>query len=170
MAYIKCGVVTKISIEKNKKQAIEYLNKFFNIEFFERIKNSYCLKNDILSSNIKEFRNELLEFCNFYGDSLDDCEAYCLEVTIDELIEKKIYLCNDNEKYYFLNYESHKFDTDEVVVTTSNFSIKIFMIPIFWDIYRVIVENFEMISEFINNLVRKSMKNPLKDVSFFAVV
>ena len=46
----------------------------------------------------------------------------------------------------------------------------IFMIPIFWDIYRVIVENFEMISELINGILRKSMKNPLKDASFFTVV
>ena len=170
MAYIKCGVVIKINIEKNKKQAIEYLNKFFDLELFEKTNNSYYLKNDILSSNIKEFRNELLRFSNFYGDSLDDCEAYCLETSIDELIKKKIYLCNDNEKYYFAGYKNHKFDTDEVVVTTSKFSIKIFMIPIFWDIYRVVVENFEMISELVNNMIRKCMKNPLKDISFFTVV
>lgn len=37
MAYIKCGVVTKINIEKNKKQAIEYLNKYFSLEFFDKI-------------------------------------------------------------------------------------------------------------------------------------
>ena len=49
-------------------------------------------------------------------------------------------------------------------------SIKIFMIPIFWDIYRVIVENFEMVSELINNLIHKCIKNPLKDASFFTVV
>ncbi len=170
MAYIKCGVVTKINIEKNKKQAIDYLNKSFNLELYKKNKNSYYLNSDILSSNIKDFRNEFLEFSSFYGDSLDDCEAYCLETSIDKLIKKKIYLCNDNEKYYFSNYENHKFDTDEVIVTTSNFSIKIFMIPIFWDIYRVIVENFEMVSELINNLIHKCIKNPLKDASFFTVV
>ena len=170
MAYIKCGIVIKINIEKNKKQAMEYINKFFNLELFEKIKNSYFLKNDILSSNIKEFRNELLEFSNYYGDSLDDCEAYCLETSIEKLIQKKIYLCNNNEKYYFSDYDNYKFSADEVMVTTSNFSIKIFMIPIFWDIYRVIVENFEMISKLINGILRKSMKNPLKDASFFTVV
>lgn len=170
MAYIKCGVVTKINIEKNKKNSIEYLNKTFNLELFKRIKNSYYLNSDILSLNIKEFRNEFLSFSNFYGDSLDNCEAYCLEVSIDKLIQEKINLCNDNEKYYFSNYENYKFNTDEVIVTTDNFSIKIFMIPVFWDIYRVIVESFEMVSELINNLIHKCMKNTLKEACFFTVV
>ena len=81
-----------------------------------------------------------------------------------------MYLCDNHEKYYFAGYSKHKFSTDEVIVTTNNFSIKIFMIPIFWDIYRVVVENFEMISELINNMIRRCISNPLKDASFFTVI
>ena len=169
MAYIKCGIITKISIEKNRTKAMEYISNSFNTELFNRYDDNYYLKKDILNNNIESYREEFMSYTNFYGDSLCDCEAYCLETTIDNVIKSKIVLCQRNEKYYFSGY-SLKFNTDEVIMTTNKFSIKLFMIPIFWDVYRIIAEDFEMISVLVNNLIRKCMTNPLKDASFFSVV
>ena len=169
MSYIKCGIVTKISIEKNKKYASQYIDKTFNTKLYNKYDSNYYLKKAILSTNIESYREEFMSYTNFYGDSLSDCEAYCLETSIDDVIKRKIVLCQNNEKYYFSGY-NFKFNTDEVIISSSKFSIKLFVIPIFWDIYKVVAEDFEMISMLVNNLIRKCMTNPLKDASFFTVV
>ena len=170
MAYIKCGIVTKINVKKNKEKALEYINSLFNTELYDKEKNNYYIKEDVLRINIKDFRNELLSYSNFYGDSLSDCEAYCLETTIDTLMDKDIVLCDNNERYYFLGFDDYKFNTDSVMVTTSKFSVKFFIIPIFWDIYRIVSEDFTKITELVTNLIHKCLSNPLKDASFFTVI
>lgn len=170
MAYIKCGIVTKINVRKNKEKALDYINSLFNTELYNKDKENYYIKEDVLRVNIKDFRDELLSYSNFYGDSLSDCEAYCLETAIESLINKEIVLCDSNERYYFLGFDNYKFNTDSVMITTSKFSVKLFIIPIFWDIYRIVAEDFTKITEFVTKLMHKCLSNPLKDASFFTVI
>ena len=170
MAYAKYGVVTRIDLLKNKKEGIKYIKDNFDLNFFVRNKNSYLLNNAFINDNLKDLREEFLTFSNFFGDSFDSCEAYCIETDIDELMNHNIILVDNCEKFYFEGYNDFVFDTDCVLYFTNKFSFKLFLIPIFWDINRIESESFNTISLVVNNLTRKCMKNKLKDVSFFTII
>ena len=86
------------------------------------------------------------------------------------MLESKIYLTEDNKNFYFGNYKNMKFETDICIYDAGNISLKIFFIPIFWDINRVIAEYLNNITTTVNNLTRKAMKNILKDASWFTII
>ena len=72
MAYIKCGVVTKINIEKNKKQAIDYLNtktKNIHLSFdIDSINKNECPGVNVPNRWSRGLKKEeaILAFSEFY--------------------------------------------------------------------------------------------------------
>lgn len=124
----------------------------------------------MLKNNLISFREELLILSEGKCDSLNNCEAYCLEININKMLENEIYLTKDNKKFYFQNYENMKFDTDSCIYNDGKIIITIFFIPIIWDINKIIAEDFNSITTIVNNLTRKAMKNTLKDASWFTVI
>lgn len=170
MSYIKCGVTTKIIPIYNNDQTDSFLEKSFDLKLYYKKESSYCLKPEILCNNLREFRKEVLSFTDGKGDSLDNCEAYCLNTNVDDLLNNKIVLIEDNERYYFSNNKYFKFDTDQVVILDDLVGLKLFLIPVYWDINRVKFENFIPVASFMSKLLRTSTNNVLKGASFFVVV
>lgn len=170
MAYFKYGIVVKIEMIKNYKNNYKYLSNCFNLNLYNKIENGYLIKENVLSSNVWKFREEVLDMTNGLGDSFYNCEAYCLNKTINELSKSDIKLCNNNEKYYFSCFVNYKFQADELTLCDEEVSLKLFLIPIFWDINSICFDNFNNMSLFINKLARQSMSNILKDASFFGVI
>lgn len=170
MAYIKYGIVTKIKIIKNIDKSNIFIKKTFNLNLYTKKDKTYYLKEEVLSSNIKSFRKEVMKYTNNVGDSLNNCEAYSLEIPINKLINNNIKLISYNEKYSFSCNKSIKFETDQTIISDNDIKIKLFIIPIFWDINSVTFENPVKISNFINNLTKKAMNNTLKDASFLVVI
>lgn len=170
MGYIKSGIVTRIEILKNEEESSCYIENNFNMDLFDNHDNVFLLKQEVLQQNLIEYREEFLLFSEGKCDSLDDCEAYCLEISINKMLESKIYLTEDNKNFYFGNYKNMKFETDICIYDAGNISLKIFFIPIFWDINRVIAEYLNNITTTVNNLTRKAMKNILKDASWFTII
>ncbi len=170
MSYVKYGVTTKIKLINSNNQTYKYVKDSFDLSLFNKNDNSYYLKSDVLSDNLKWFRKEILRFTEGCGDSLDNCEAYCLNTDVDSLLNNKILLFNDNEKYYFSSNKYFKFEADQVVILDGLIGIKLYLIPVFWDVNRVEYENYITIANFINKLIRTSTSNILKGASFFVVV
>lgn len=170
MAYIKYGITTKIMKIYNNKETDTYINNSFDLNLFAKKSSSYYLKSKLLEDNINDFRKEIISFTDGKGDSLDNTEAYCLNTDIDTLLKNKIVLIDNNERYYFSNNKYFKFDTDQVIVMDNKIGIKLYLIPIFWDVNKVEFENFFSVATFINNIIRSSTTNILKGASFFTVV
>ena len=169
MAYLKYGIVTKVKIIKDNKRTNSFIKDCFNLKLYNKLEKDYLLKEKILTDNIKDFRKELIEYTKG-GDSIDNCEAFCLETTADNLLESKINLCNRNERYYFDYDKSYKFDTDSAIICDEVTAIKLFMIPVFWDVNKVLFDDYIKTAIFINSLVKKTLNNVLKDASFLIVV
>ena len=169
MSYIKGGVVTRIenNISKNNTQELENL---FDLTLFNKKDNDYLLKEQILNENLIDFRKEYLSFSNFKGDSLNNCEAYALEIDVDKMLENYIYLTEGNKKFFFKNHEEYIFETDYFMCTDEKNSFGLYLIPIFWDINEVKTENFSNVMNFVNNLTRKALNNKLKDACWFSVI
>ncbi|MGM9879078.1 MAG: hypothetical protein ACI31R_03545 [Bacilli bacterium] len=170
MGYLKSGIVTRIEILNKGEESIDYIRKNFNLELFTKKDNIYLLKEKILKQNLSLFREEFLSFSERKCDSLDNCEAYCLETNINKLLMNEIYLTKDNKNFYFENYENMKFETDECIFDNKKVLLKIFLIPIFWDINKIEAENLNNIITTVNNLTRKAMKNILKNASWFTII
>lgn len=170
MGYIKSGIATRIEILKNKEVSSCYIEKNFNMELFDNHDNVFLLKKEVLQQNLIEYRKEFLLLSEGKCDSLDSCEAYCLEININKMLENKIYLTEDNKNFCFGNYKNMRFETDRCIYDDGNILLKIFFIPIFWDINRVIAEDLNNITTTVNNLTRKAMKNILKDASWFTII
>ncbi len=170
MSYLKYGVVVKIKLIRSKKNAFNYINKTIDLEYYNKINSTFYLKQEILNNNLKYFRKEFLCFTNNYGDSLDNCEAYCLNVNINELLKSEIVFSLDYESYYFKNYNTLKFYPDIIEFNTSKILIKVYLLPIYWDIYKIEAEDFSKTSNLLNHFTQKLLKNPLKDVSLFTLV
>ena len=163
MAYIKYGVVTRIeNINKNK----DFIKNNFNLDLYEDKKVYYLLKNTILKDNLKSFRKEIMNLSNKKIDSIDSSEAYCLETTGDNLINHDICLLKGGRKYYFQDYEDFIFDTEEVCLLTENSFLKLSFLSLFWDINKIVCEDFSKVSIFLNNSLKKALTNCLKDASF----
>ena len=169
MSYIKGGVVTRIenTNHKNNKQNID---NFFDLTLFNKNDNDYLLKEKILNENLKDFREEYLSLSNFKGDSLNNCEAYVLEKDVNELLDNYIYLIDGNKRFFFKNHEEYIFETDYFMYTDEKNSFALYLIPIFWDINKVKIENFSNVINFVNNLTRKALNNKLKDACWFSVI
>ena len=164
MSYLKYGVVTKIEdLEKEKKN--KFINNNFNLDLYNKNKNIYSIKENVLNSNLKPFREEVLSISH-YGDSIDSCEAYCLNTTADKLINHDICLVKDDQ-YYFKDYEDFVFDFEKVYLFTEKASLRINFLSIFWDINKVECEDFIKVSFFLTNTFKKALTNCLKDASLF---
>lgn len=160
MSYLKYGVVTKIEdLDKSNKI------KYFNLDLYHKTKNMYLLKEDILNSNLKLFREEVLSLSN-YGDSIDSSEAYCLNTTGDELINHDICYYGVDQ-YYFKDYESFIFDFEKVYLFTEQSSLKLNFLSLFWDINKIECDDFTKVSFFLTNAFKKALTNCLKDASLF---
>ena len=59
MSYIKYGVVTRIDIVKNKDNSLKYITNSFNLNMFNKIRNSYYLKDKYLKKNLKRVKTLL---------------------------------------------------------------------------------------------------------------
>lgn len=170
MAYIKYGVVTKIRIIKNQNKANEFIENSFNLKLYNKKDENYYLKQNVLAANIKDFREEVMKYTNNEGDSLNNCEAYCLEKSIEKVINSRITMTHNNERYYFSCNKKLIFETEKIIINDKYIKIKLFIIPIFWDINSITYEEFLKVSTFVNNISRKAFYNSLKDASFFAVI
>lgn len=169
MAYIKGGIVTRVENIKIRKKNF-CISSIFDVSLFEKKENIYLLKNSVLNDNLCDFRKELMSFTNFKGDSLENCEAYCLEISVDKLLENDICLTKDNKKFIFNSYEDFEFETDHFFYKDNVISFDVYFIPIFWDINRVDAENFNNMINFVNNLTRKAMNNKLKGACCFSII
>lgn len=170
MGYLKIGIVTRIEIIKNKELSQNYIKQNFNLNLFNPNEKTYLLKPEVLKKNLTDYRQELMELSEGECDSLDNCEAYCLEINVNKMLENEIYLTEDNKKFYFANYENMNFETDVCTYKTKKMTLKIFFIPVFWDVNWVTFENLNNITTIVNNLTRKAMKNILKDASWFTII
>ena len=170
MGYVKSGIVTRIEILNENKDSNYIVKKYFNVDLYNQKGNIYFLKEKILQQNLKSVREEFLLFSEGKCDSLDNCEAYCLEINVNKMLQNKIYLTEDNKNFCFGNDKNMKFETDICIYDNRKISLKIFFIPIFWDINRVIAEDLNNITTTVNNLTRKAMKNILKDASWFTII
>lgn len=170
MSYIKYAVVTKINYSIDKKEVLKHIKNDFNMQMYTKKDNSYLLKKELLNKYIKDLRSEFLKLTNNYGDSLNNCEAYCIEEDINKVINSEIVLISNNEKYYFKDYKDYVFDTDIVKKRINKYTVKLYLIPIFWDIYQIKAENFYYIEEILNNLTKKVLSNPLKKACIFTVI
>ncbi len=170
MSYIKGGIVTRIDTSKNKEAALEFLEENFDLNLFTNNSDSYLLKEKKLQENLIKFRQEFLDFTMGKGDSLNSCEAYCLEVDVDKMLESGIYLTDDNTKFYFGIDKTKKFETDFCHYYKRKFSLSLFFIPVFWDVNWIEAEDFYIMSVTVNNLTRKAMKNPLKNASWVTII
>lgn len=170
MSYIKYAVVTKINYSIDKKEVLKHIKNDFNMQMYTKKDNSYLLKKELLNKYIKDLRSEFLKLTNNYGDSLNNCEAYCIEEDINKVINSEIVLISNNEKYYFKDYKDYVFDTDIVKKRINKYTVKLYLIPIFWDIYQIKTENFYYIEEILNNLTKKVLSNPLKKACIFTVI
>lgn len=169
MAYIKYGVVTKIETILNTKETKNFVKEHFDLSLYDNVDNKYYLKSDLLNDNLESFRKEVLEFTKGKGDSIDCYEAFYLNTTGDELLKNKIELCDDNESYFF-SCSDYKFETDKVCIYDEGIQLNIHFIAVFWDTNRVEFENILILSELVNNLIKKCSSNKLKDASFLAVI
>ena len=170
MAYLKYGIVVKIKLVKNKSNGYDYIRRTINLDYYNKTNNTFHLKLDILNNNIKAFRKEFLKYTNNYGDSIDNCEAYCLNIDVNKLIESEIIFSSNYESYYFKDYNTLKFNPDIVEISNKKITIKLYLLPIYWDIYSIKAEDFSKTSLLLNNFTQKALKNPLKDVSLFTLV
>ncbi len=170
MAYLKYGIVLKIELIKNKKRSFDYINQTINMNYYNKKNNTFYLKPNFINKHLNTFRKEILTYTNNYGDSLDNCEAYCLNTNINKLIDSKIVFSSDYESYYFKDYNSLKFNPDIIEITDNKLHIKIYLLPIYWDTYKIEAEDFSKTNYLLNNLTQKHLKSPLKDVSLFTLV
>lgn len=170
MSYIKSGIVTRIDIVKKNKESLDYINKSFDLNLFNKVNNHYLLKEDILQKNLYSYKNEYMSFSEKENDSLNNCEAYTLETDINTLLTKKIHLQDFNKKYYFEDFEDFIFEVDYCNYLNNKININLLLIPIFWDINKAVSEDFALITVTVNNLTRKAMKNVLKGASWFTII
>lgn len=168
--YIKTGIVARIDIIKNKNESKKYIKKHFNEKLFTVEDDIYLLKPKLLTENLKEYRLELLSFSENRNDSLGNCEAYCLETDVEKLMEKKVFLTDENTQIYFENFESNRFDLDMCFYSFGGAVLRIYMIPVLWDINKTDSEDFCLVTNTVNNLIRKAMTNVLKDASWFSII
>lgn len=169
MAYLKYGVATKIEVITNNKTTNKFIKDNFNLALYIKKSKHYFLKSEILNKNIKSFRKEVLSYTDGKSDSINNCEAYCLYTNADDLLEDDIVFASDNEKYSF-SCNNHKFETDIGYICNDHIKIKIYIIPILWDINKVEFENNINLSLFTNKLIKNTLQNILKDASFLIVV
>lgn len=167
--FIKGGIITRIDIIKNESQAVKYIEKHFNTNLLEKLNKSFSIRQNILIKNLINYRKELLNITENNGDSLNNHEAYTLGEIIDKLLKEGIYLTKDNKKYYFNNKKEIQFETEFTIKETNKFKIIIYFIPIIWDINRIIIEDSNFLSLILNNLTKKALTNPLKDITWFTV-
>ena len=170
MSYVKVGVVTKIEILKNEKESTLYLKNLLNFDLYDKKNNCYFIKKSVLNNNIYNFRKEFLRFVNNRGDSMSDYEAYYLNTDVNNLLNNLIVFEDSYEKYYFENHKDFVFSTDSICYSNKKVFIKLHFIAIFWDINKIIAEDFSDISLLINNLIRFSINNCLKNASWCAIV
>lgn len=174
MPYIKSGIVTRIEIKKGRQRSIKFIEKNFNINFFDIDKDNgkYLLKEDIFNENIKSYRKEYLSFTRDRekSDSLDSCEAYCLEKNINNILDNKIYFIDGNRRYLFEGDDSFIFSADKCFYEEGGMKLVIYFVAVFWDISIFKSADFSNITITVNNLTRKAMKNVLKDVSWFTII
>lgn len=167
--YFKGGIITRIDVMSENEKAKEYLKKYFELNGYNKINNSYLLKEELLINNIENFRNELLNLTENQSDSLENSEAYLLETTADKLLSKNVFLTKDNKKYYFQDYENIKFETDVYEISEKGVHIILSAITILWNTDKIEIENKNNFEKFINNLIRKSVTNVLKNFSWFTI-
>ena len=167
MGYIKGGIVTRIDIFSNTKKVYSFLNDNFDLSMFKVKNNSYYLDEDLLKNNFWYFRDEYLELIDYTCDSIKNSDCFVIEENVNKLKMSKISLTNNNKSYYFDNHKEYIFETD---VDLNYKNIKIYFISVYWDVNKVIVEDFSNLAKLVNKLTRKSLKNPLKEVSWLTVI
>lgn len=168
--YIKGGIVTKITIlDKNAFQENK-LKEYFDLNLYTKDKNNYYLKEYILNKSIKSYREEILKLTNSKADSIENSEAYILNTNANTLLKEKIILTNNHEKYFFENYKKMAFETDSKTENIEDLNIIIHMIPIIWSTEKISAESINFFCIFINNLIKKSLNNKLKDCSWFTIM
>ena len=167
MGYIKGGIVTRIDVLSNTKKVNKFLNDNFDLSMFNFKNNSYLLDEKLLKENFWKFREEYLELIDHTCDSIKNSESFIIEENINKLKMSKISLINNNKSYYFDDYKEYIFETD---IDLSYKNIRIYFISIYWDVNKIIADDFSNLTKLVNNLTRKSLKNPLKKVSWLTVI
>lgn len=169
MSYIKYGIVTKINIEKDKNFDT-YIKSNFNLKLYEQKEKYYVIKEKIVNKNIKDFRKEILVHSNNNADSINSCEAYCLNTNAEDLLKNKIIFIEEDDKYYFENHEDFVFEFEKVYYFTEKICLKLNFLSLFWDINSIEINDFLTLNTFLNNIAKKALNNCLKDASLFIKV
>lgn len=167
MGYIKGGIVTRIDVINNTKKTQKFLKDNFDLSMFEFKNNSYYLDEVLLKKNFWYFREEYLELIDHTCDSIKNSDCFVIEESVNKLKMSKISLINNNKSYYFDDYKEYIFETD---IDLSYKNIRIYFISIYWDVNNIISEDSSNLTKLVNNLTRKSLKNPLKKVSWLTVI
>lgn len=170
MGYIKGGIVTRIDIMTQNKKTKEYLENYFDLSLYKKEKNTYLIDETNINKNIKEFRKELLTLTNNKGDSIENSEAYLLETTANNLLSKRVILKEHNKKYSFEKYKDINFETDMYEIKKEKVCIILSILILIWDTNKIEIEEPKFFNDFINNLVRKSTVNTLKNSSWFTII
>lgn len=164
-SFIKGGIVTRIDILNNNF----CLEDYFNLNLYKRVKNNYYLKENILNKNLYDLWKEVNFLTNNMGDSISDSDSYVLLTNADKLLKSPIVLESDNKRYRYLKYQRNSFETIIIYEKINKMRIRIYLMPIIWDINRLEIESDLFLKTFLNNLIRKSLKNILKDTIWFVI-
>lgn len=166
MRFIKGCIVSRIDFKDNDDDA---LKKYFDFSLYDKIGNSYFLKEEVLNDNVKELREELLELTFGLSDSIENSDAYALDDNALELLNSKIYLLCNNSRYCYGKYKDNVFDTlfDYSYIEGKKFNF--YMISVIWDISNIVLEDETFFIVFINNLLQKSLVNVLKGSLWFTI-
>ena len=165
MSYLKYGIVTKIENTES-----DVVKNIFNLKLYKQKRNYYLLKESILNKNLKEFRKEIISLSKGQGDSINNCEAYCLETNADLLLENKIHYIDNDDKYYFENHEDFVFDFEKAYYFTDKICLKLNYLSLFWDTNKITIEDFIALDSFLNNISKKALNNCLKEASLFTII
>lgn len=166
MSYFKSGIVTRIEVISDIDGV---LGEYFDLDLFFKTGNVYLLNSSFFNDNICSYREEYMSFCDGFCDSLSSCEAYVLETDVCLMLGSGICFSCGNRSYFFNGF-SYVFDTDECCFRYKNLELKLFFIPVFWDINYVSCLDIGFISIVVNKLTRGTMKNVLKGASWFTVI
>lgn len=165
-SFIKGGIVTRIDIIGREFG----LDKYFNLNLYDKNKKSYLLKGDILNNNISCLRKELLELTNNNSDSIDESDAYVLLTTGNKLLEKNVHLTADGEKYYYEDYVRNKFETVLTYETLGKNKVRIYFLPVLWIVDKIWCEDDTSLKNFLNKMVTKSLNSKLGGAFFITMI
>lgn len=178
-------------LKEKKEELLKCLKEKINLDFFEmeEIDNGFYfkLKEEPIKKYFVDYMKEFNTFddnairellWNFYGEgykskTIDDIDGKIKLVDVNEYGREYIELQVDGEKGS-ITPESNPFFPHKVFFLENfsqygNINMDIYYLIVSFDYSKYVGESERYICSLLINLVRKAMKNPLKDITFFSV-